>query len=82
MHMNTIERAAKEACYAFAIVLFSVLLIGHLLYKAARPGARTPNRVAPKPADGMVPLYMNTWVPSLTAWAQSPRKEREQPAGE
>jgi hypothetical protein len=77
--MNTIERAAKEACYAFAIVLFSVLLIGHLLYNASRPArARAP--MGPKPASEMHPINIENWIPSAMAWTV--RKGREQRAGE
>jgi hypothetical protein len=77
--MNTIERAAKEACYAFAIVLFSLLLIGHLLYNASRPArARIP--MGPKPASEMLPTNVESWVPSAMAWTV--REGREQSAGE
>lgn len=77
--MNTIERAAKEACYAFAIVLFSLLLIGHLLYSASRPArARIP--MGPKPASEMLPINVESWVPSAMAWTV--REGREQSAGE
>ena len=79
--MNTIERAAKEACYAFGIVLFSLLLIGHLLYNASRPArARVP--LAPKPASEMHPINVENWVPSAMAWTVHARKGREQPAGD
>ena len=79
--MNTFERAAKEACYAFGIVLFSLLLMAHLLYSASRP-ARARVAMPPKPASEMQPTNVDNWVPSAMAWTVHARKGREQPAGD
>lgn len=74
--MNTFERATKEACYALGIAIFSLLLIGHLLYSAYKPArARAP--LAPKPAGEMHPINVENWVPSAMAWTVPSRKGRE-----
>lgn len=79
--MNTFERAAKEACYALGVAIFSILLMGHLLYSASRPArARAP--MPPKPASEMHPINVENWVPSAMAWTVLHRKGSEQPAGE
>jgi len=74
--MNTFERAAKEACYALGIAIFSLLLVGHLLYSAYKPArARAP--IAPKPAGEMHPANVESWLPSAMAWTVPSRKGRE-----
>lgn len=76
---------AKHAIYVLASAIFALLLLGHLLYTAARTPCRrgwAAGRRARSLAGEMYTVYRETWSASAPAWAVSWREGREQRTAE
>jgi hypothetical protein len=71
---------AKEALYALASAVFALLLLGHLLYTAARAPCRR-GWAAGRRAREMYLVYMEAWG-SAPAWSVLSRESRERRSAE